>query len=77
MINPNLADAYVELEKVYYHIGLPDKAVDADAQVQRLDPQRRYRAPTGGFVRLLTPAAWRKCGTNWIAMVPVFALRAR
>ena len=70
-INPNLADAYVELEKVYYHLGLTDKAVDADAQVSGWI-QRRYRAPTGGSVRLLTPAAWRKCGTNWIAMVPVY-----
>ena len=37
-INPNLADAYVELGKVYYHIGLTDKAVDANEQAQRLDP---------------------------------------
>ena len=37
-INPNLADAYVELGKVYYHIGLTDKAVDADEQAQHLDP---------------------------------------
>ena len=50
-INPNLADAYVELGKVYYHIGLTDKAVDANEQAQHLDPgapvpggNRRVRA---------------------------------
>jgi serine/threonine-protein kinase len=37
-INPNLADAYVELGKVYVHIGLTDKAVEANDQGQRLDP---------------------------------------
>jgi TolB-like protein/tetratricopeptide (TPR) repeat protein len=37
-INPNLAEAYVELGKVYVHIGLTDKAVDANEQAQRLDP---------------------------------------
>ncbi len=37
-INPNLSDAYLELEKVYYHIGLTEKAVEAGVQVQRLDP---------------------------------------
>jgi serine/threonine protein kinase/TolB-like protein len=37
-INPNLADAYLELEKVYYHIGLTDHAVKAHEQVNRLDP---------------------------------------
>jgi eukaryotic-like serine/threonine-protein kinase len=49
-INPNLAEAYVELGKVYYHIGLTDRAVDANEQAQRLDPSeavsrdRRLRA---------------------------------
>ncbi|MBA2603255.1 MAG: tetratricopeptide repeat protein [Acidobacteria bacterium] len=49
-INPNLAEAYVELGKVYYHIGLTDKAVDANDQAHRLDPSdakpsdRRLRA---------------------------------
>ena len=37
-INPNLAEAYIELGKVYHHIGLTDKAVDANEQAQRLDP---------------------------------------
>jgi TolB-like protein/tetratricopeptide (TPR) repeat protein len=37
-INPNLAEAYIELGKVYLHIGLTDKAVDANEQAQRLDP---------------------------------------
>jgi tetratricopeptide (TPR) repeat protein len=51
-INPNLAEAYVELGKVYYHIGLTDRAVDANEQAQRLDPSeavsrdRRLRALT-------------------------------
>ncbi len=39
-INPNLAEAYIELGKVYLHIGLTDKAVDANEQAQRLDPRR-------------------------------------
>jgi eukaryotic-like serine/threonine-protein kinase len=38
--NPNLAEAYIELEKVYYHIGLTDRAVDAHQRAQRLDPSR-------------------------------------
>jgi TolB-like protein/Tfp pilus assembly protein PilF len=37
-INPNLAEAFIELGKVYLHIGLTDKAVDANEQAQRLDP---------------------------------------
>ena len=37
-LNPNLADAHLELEKVYYHIGLTDKALSEGEQVQRLDP---------------------------------------
>jgi eukaryotic-like serine/threonine-protein kinase len=37
-INPNLAEAYIELGKIYYHIGLTDKAVDANEQAQQLDP---------------------------------------
>ena len=37
-LNPNLADAHMELEKIYYHIGLTDKAIAAGEQVQRLDP---------------------------------------
>jgi len=40
-INPNLADAYVELGKIYYHVGVTDKAVDANEQAQRLDPSAR------------------------------------
>jgi TolB-like protein/DNA-binding winged helix-turn-helix (wHTH) protein/tetratricopeptide (TPR) repeat protein len=37
-LNPNLAEAYIELGKVYLHIGLTDKAVGANEQAQRLDP---------------------------------------
>ena len=37
-INPTLTKAYVELGKVYFHIGLTDKALDANEQAQRLDP---------------------------------------
>jgi TolB-like protein/tetratricopeptide (TPR) repeat protein len=49
-INPNLAEAYVELGKIYYHVGLTDKAVDANEQAMRLDPSaqdpatRRFRS---------------------------------
>ena len=39
-LNANLADAHLELEKVYYHIGLTDEAIAAGEQVQRLDPSR-------------------------------------
>lgn len=39
-INPNLAQAYIELEKVYYHIGLTNKAVDANESAYRLDPSQ-------------------------------------
>jgi tetratricopeptide (TPR) repeat protein len=39
-----LADAYVELGKIYYHIGLTDKAVEANEQAQRLDPSARVAA---------------------------------
>jgi TolB-like protein/DNA-binding winged helix-turn-helix (wHTH) protein/tetratricopeptide (TPR) repeat protein len=39
-LNANLADAYLELEKVYYHIGLTDKVIAAGEQVQRLDPSQ-------------------------------------
>lgn len=37
-LNSNLAEAHLELEKVYYHIGLTDRAIAAGEQVQRLDP---------------------------------------
>jgi eukaryotic-like serine/threonine-protein kinase len=40
-INPNLVEAYVELGKVYFHIGLTDKAVEANEHAQRLDPADR------------------------------------
>lgn len=49
-INPNLAEAHLELGKIYYHIGLTDKAVAANEEVLRLDPsswdaeRRRLRA---------------------------------
>ncbi len=36
--NPSLAEAYVELGKVYYHIGLIDKAIAANDEALRLDP---------------------------------------
>ena len=39
-LNANLADAHLELEKVYYHIGLTDEAIAAGEQVQRLDLSR-------------------------------------
>jgi eukaryotic-like serine/threonine-protein kinase len=37
-INPNLVEAHVELGKVYLHIGLLDKSIDANSQALRLDP---------------------------------------
>ena len=37
-INPNLVEAYVELGKVYYHIGLTERAVEANERAQWLDP---------------------------------------
>jgi TolB-like protein/Tfp pilus assembly protein PilF len=36
--NPSLAEAYVELGKVYLHIGLLDKAIAANDEAMRLDP---------------------------------------
>jgi TolB-like protein/tetratricopeptide (TPR) repeat protein len=39
-INPNMAETYLELEKVYYHVGLTDRAVDAHEQARRLDPSQ-------------------------------------
>ena len=53
-INPNLAEAYIELGKVYLHIGLTDKAVDANEQAQRLDPGAA--APVNRRVGALTDA---------------------
>ena len=50
--NPNLAEAYIELGKVYYHVGLTDRAVEANDTAERLDPSatitggRRLRALT-------------------------------
>ena len=49
-INPNLAEAYVELGKVYLHMGLTDRAVQANDEALRLDlseetsRQRRFSA---------------------------------
>jgi TolB-like protein/tetratricopeptide (TPR) repeat protein len=40
-INPNLVEAYVELGKVYFHVGLTDKAVEANDRAQLLDPADR------------------------------------
>jgi tetratricopeptide (TPR) repeat protein len=53
-INPNLAEAYIELGKVYLHIGLTDKAVEANEQAQRLDPGAA--APTNRKVNALIDA---------------------
>ena len=39
-----MADAYVELGKIYYHIGLTDKAVETNQQALRLDPSARAAA---------------------------------
>ena len=50
--NPNLAEAYIELGKVYYHVGLTNKAIEANDSAERLDPSatitggRRLRALT-------------------------------
>jgi len=38
-LNPNLVEAYVELGKVYLHIGLLDKSIQANSQALRLDPE--------------------------------------
>jgi serine/threonine protein kinase/tetratricopeptide (TPR) repeat protein len=38
-LNPNLAEAYVELGKVYLHIGLLDKSIEANSRALRLDPE--------------------------------------
>ncbi len=40
-IKPSLVDAHVELGKVYLHIGLLDKSIEANAQALRLDPGSR------------------------------------
>jgi TolB-like protein/tetratricopeptide (TPR) repeat protein len=53
-INPNLAEAYIELGKVYLHIGLTDKAVEANEQAQRLDPAAA--APTNRRLQALIDA---------------------
>ena len=37
-LNPSLAEAYRELAKVYMHIGLLDRAVEAGTTAVRLDP---------------------------------------
>jgi len=37
-IKPSLVDAHVELGKVYMHIGLLDRAIEANGQALRLDP---------------------------------------
>jgi tetratricopeptide (TPR) repeat protein len=36
--NPSLAEAHIELGKVYFHIGLLDKAIAANDEAIRLDP---------------------------------------
>jgi serine/threonine protein kinase/tetratricopeptide (TPR) repeat protein len=52
--NPNLAEAYAELSKVFYHVGLTDKAVEANDNAERLDPSAKI---TGGRrLRALTDA---------------------
>ena len=37
-IKPSLADAHIELGKIYVHIGLLDKSIAENAQALRLDP---------------------------------------
>jgi len=37
-LKPSLADAHVELGKIYLHIGLLDKAIEENGQALRLDP---------------------------------------
>ena len=39
-LNANLADAHLELEKVFYHLGLTDKVIAEGEQVQQLDPSQ-------------------------------------
>ena len=51
-INPNLAEAYVELGKIYFHVGLTDKAVEANQQAQRLDPSETA-SKIRGFLALV------------------------
>jgi len=38
-LKPSLADAYVELGKIYMHVGLAEKSIEANGQALRLDPQ--------------------------------------
>jgi TolB-like protein len=38
-LNANLAEAYVELGKVYLHIGVLDKSIEANSLALRLDPE--------------------------------------
>jgi TolB-like protein len=40
-LNPGLADAHRELGKIYMHIGLLDKSIDANTMALRLDPADR------------------------------------
>ena len=76
-INPNLAEAYIELGKVYYHIGLTDKAVDANEQAQRLDPAAA--APANRRLHALIDAGRieevrHELDRNGARLLPLFAV---
>ena len=65
-LNPNLADAHLELEKIYYHIGLTDKAIAAGQQVQRLDPYQAW-STSRTFRTLIDAGRLEQVRSSWTA----------
>ena len=80
--NPNLAEAHVELGKVYYHIGLIEKAIAENEEALKLDPLAdvAHRRRIGSMVdgRMLQPLRdeLARNGSRWRADTRVTVLMA-
>lgn len=80
--NPNLAEAHVELGKLYYHIGLIEKAIAENDEALELDPlaeaasRRRINSLVDG--RMLQPLRdeLARDGSRWRVDTRVSALLA-
>ena len=73
--NPNLAEAHVEIGKLYYHIGLLDKAIAANREALRLDPRS---GPAANRVVISTVDAGRREDVaDGLARNPQWPVRTR
>jgi serine/threonine-protein kinase len=73
--HPNLAEAHVEIGKLYYHIGLVDKAIAANEEALRLDP--RSSAANERLISAKIDAGRRQETADALARSPQWRTRIR